>query len=79
MKVLHILLVFLISSGFVSAQEAISVDFSKEDYSPGETIQAEIFLDNVQSDISSSEVILNSNETEYSFNPNFVKLGPNFH
>ncbi len=79
MKKLYILLVFLISGSLVSAQEVITIDFSKENYSPGETVQAEIFLDNVQSDIKSSEIMLISNETEYDLNPNFVKLGPSFY
>ncbi len=79
MKVLYILLVFLVSSSFVSSQEVIDIEFSKENYSPGETVQAEISLTGVQSDISLSEMVLVKNETEYGLNPNIIKFGSSYH
>jgi len=78
MKSIFFFFVFLVLfSGFVSSG-AVEVDFVKDSYFSGETVQAEVIVDSVES-LRSNMIKLYQNDSPITASFNLVKLNSSFH
>ena len=72
LKLLFLSLLFLVVlSGFVSSQ-AVEVNFAKDSFYGGETVQAEVFVDGVESNLRSNMLNLFQNGSSVSFSPHLI-------
>jgi len=79
LKLLFLSLLFLVVlSGFVSSQ-AVEVNFAKDSFYGGETVQAEVFVDGVESNLRSNMLNLFQNGSSVSFSPHLIKLNSSYY
>ena len=79
MKSIFFFFAFLVLfSGFVSSQ-AVQVDFVKDSYLSGETVQAEVVADNVETSLKSNMLKLYQNGSFVSTSFNLIKLNSTYY
>jgi hypothetical protein len=71
-------LFFVLLSGFVSSQ-AVNVDFVKDSFFSGETVQAEVFVDGLEFNLESNMLNLFQNDSSVSINPHLIKINSSYY
>jgi len=73
MKFCLFLLVLILSCGFVSALP-IDVEFSKDSFFSGETVQANIYIEDLEYGLDSNMLTFSNNVSNFPINPSLIQL-----